>query len=1025
MLKPFLLAAMICLAAFFATPVYAQQRPPAPRLNFDDYMLDLEDYTLDNGLRVILAKDDSAPVVAVNLTYHVGGANDPEGRSGFAHLFEHMMFYGSAHVKRGEFDKYLTQIGAEFNAYTADDKTVYYTTAPANQLPLVLWLESDRMASLLVDQTAFETERQVVIEEYNQRVANAAYGYAGRRLDVLPFQGYAPYERPTIGNVEELNAATLEDVQNFHNTYYVPNNATLVIVGNIDIAQTKLLVEAYFNRIAPGDPVSPVLEQYPLPGEFPTLRTEENGCLIGHEETIVDPLAELPAVWASVVTTRTGAADYYALALLGRILGEGESSRFQQELVQEGLASFAFANFNDSRLGAAVMQFGVYPKPGDDLSTAYDLLRAQLSKVAAEGVTEAELARAKQQALLSSITSFRGNVADTAEWLQDYALRFGDPSVIPTDIARYGEVTLEDVQRVAQTYLCQRPLNIVQIVKEGEPVQSEYPGRLVDAPAQADNPFASLPPGVINRYAAPASLPASELQVPDFVTFTLDNGLEVIFVEQHKTPQVNLRLYVGGSDTALPADEQGIAEIMAGLLTRGTTTRTADEIAAEIESVGGQISGQSFSEFTGVFASGPATEAALIFDLLADVTLNPTFPAEELTLLRDQLLQAMRLEATNPNTQADRMFRKAIYPGHPYSFYRTLETVNAITVEDLQAFHATYYRPNNSLLVILGDLTRAEAEAQAERIFGDWTPGDLPDYLNYPTVARPETPRIYLIDRPGAEQSTLRLGNLALGPHSPERYALEVANTVLGGSGLASRLNKNLREAKGYTYGVFSGFTRRQDVGTFLVGGDVGVVNTGDAVKEILRELQAIRDTGVLTEELSQAQGMLIGQFTMGIADPASLAGELATRHLYGIPLAEIERYAEIIEAVTNSEVISAARTSIDLHAPVIVVVGDAAKIQAQLQEIAEVVLVNADGEILETAPATPTGTFFANGASSTVTSTLTTSDTLTTTLLPSATAPITETVRVTNGTHTNGITQTHPITTDQDVDTDTPTTNP
>jgi zinc protease len=1020
MLKPLLLAAIVCLTALFATPVYAQQRPPAPRLDFDDYMLDLEDYTLDNGLRVILAKDDSAPVVAVNLTYHVGGADDPEGRSGFAHLFEHMMFYGSAHVKKGEFDKYLTQIGARFNAYTADDKTVYYTTAPANQLPLVLWLESDRMASLQVDQEAFATERQVVIEEYNQRVANAAYGHASRRWDVLPFQGYAPYERPTIGSVEDLNAATLEDVQTFHNTYYVPNNATLVIVGNIDVPQTKLLVEAYFSRIAPGDPVIPVLERYPLPGEFPTLRTEESGCLIGYEETVVDPLAELPALLASVVTTRTGSSDYYALALLGRILGEGESSRFQQELVQEGLASFAFANFNDSRLGAAVMQFGVYPKPGDDLTVAYDLLRTQLADVAANGVTEAELARAKQQALLSSITSFRGNVADTAEWLQDYALRFGDPSVIPADIARYNEVTLADVQRVAQTYLCDRPLNLVQVVKEGEPVQSEYPGRLVEAPAQPDNPYAALPPGVINRYAAPAALPASELQVPEFVTFTLDNGLEVIFVEQHKTPQVNLRLYVGGSDTALPQAEQGIAEIMAGLLTRGTETRSADEIAAEIESVGGQISGQSFSEFTGVFASGPATESDLIFDLLADVTLNPTFPEAELTLLRDQLLQAMRLEATNPNTQADRMFRRAVYPGHPYSFYRTPETVSEITIDDLQEFHATYYRPNNSLLVILGDLTRAEAEAQTERIFGDWEAGDVPDYLNYPVVSRPESPRIYLIDRPGAEQSTLRLGNLALGPQSPERYAFEVANTVLGGSGLASRLNKNLREAKGYTYGVYSRFTRPQDLGTFLVGGDVGVANTGDAVAEILRELQSIRDTGVLTDELSQAQGMLIGQFTMSIADPASLAGELATRRLYGIPLAEIEQYAEIIEAVTNREVISAARTSIDLHAPVIVVVGDAEQVQPQLQAIAEVVIVDADGEILETAPATGTGTFFANGASSTLSSTLTTSEPLTP-LLPQATPMITTTVIVTNGTHTNGITPTLPITTDQDVDAATP----
>lgn len=944
-----LTAGVLFLVSFFPQPAHAQPDQP---LDFAEYMLPIENYQLPNGLRVILARDDSAPVVAVNVTYRVGGADDPEGRSGFAHLFEHMMFYGSANVKQGDFDRYLTEIGARFNAYTADDKTVYYATVPANQLPLALWLESDRMASLVVNHEAFDTERQVVIEEYNERVANAAYGFAARRFDTLPFQGYPPYERPTIGNVDDLNAATLGDVQQFHSVYYAPNNATLAIVGDIDIDQTKLLVSAYFARIAPADPVTPALERYPLPDAFPVLRTDEaNGCQIGHEEVIIDRRAELPALWASVVTTQAGTDDAFALALLGRILGDGESSRFQQRLVQSGQAAFAFANHNQNKLGASVMQFGVYPKPGDDIAIAYSLLRGLLDDVVDQGVTEAELARAKQQTLLSAITDFRRNVANTAEWLQDYTLRFDDPLVIPAIIARYQDVTVEDIQRVAQTYLCDRPLNLVTILKEGEALPAAHPGPLVDAPPAPADPLSGLPPGVVNRYEAPAPLPAGAIRPPAFVTFTLENGLDVIVVEQNKTPEVNLRLYVGGSDTALPPAKQGVAELLTGLLTKGTATRSADEIAEAIESVGGSLSGQSFSEFTGVFASGPSSDVPLIFELLADVARNPTFPPDQFDLLRDQLLAGMQFDTSNPNTLADRQFRRIAYTAHPYSFHRTPDSVNGLSPDDLRAFHTDYYRPNNALLVIVGDLSAEAARTEANRVFADWEAAEIPNYLDYPRTSRADTPIIYLIDRTDAEQSTLRIGNLALRARSPDRYAFDVANTVLGGSGLASRLNKNLRENKGYTYGVYSGVTRRHDRGTFLVAGDVGVADTGNAINEILRELRQIRRTGVLTDEMEQAKGMLLGQFTMGMADPATLASELASRHLYGLPLTDIAQYPQAIEAITASEVITAARSNIDVRGTIIVVVGDARVVRPQLVDIAQVHLVDVDGALLEVTP--------------------------------------------------------------------------
>jgi zinc protease len=395
-----------------------------------------------------------------------------------------------------------------------------------------------------------------------------------------------------------------------------------------------------------------------------------------------------------------------------------------------------------------------------------------------------------------------------------------------------------------------------------------------------------------------------------------------------------------------------VAGLLAGVINKGTTTRDATEIAAAIEGVGGTLSGSSFNEFTGVFASGPSTSADLIFDLLADVTLHPTFPQDQFELVRNQTLADMEQASRNPNTLASRQFNRIAYPDHPYSFYPTPATVNEITPEDLAAFHQDYYKPNNALLVIVGDLTEETARAQAERVFEGWQPGETPVLFDYPPLQEGDTSQIYLIDRPDAEQSTLRVGNRALDARSEDRYALTLGNIALGGSGLASRLSRNLREDKGYTYGVSSGLTTQNDTGAFLVASDVGVAVTGDALREILHELSQIRDTGVLTDELAEAKGMRIGQFTMSIADPASLSSELAVRHLYGVPLTEIESYVSTIEGVTANEVLSAAREYIEVQDPIIVVVGDAAQVKPQLQTLGTVAVVDASGNIVEVAEA-------------------------------------------------------------------------
>lgn len=953
-----LLLLTLCLTMILSGPALAQEAGSNP-LNFADYELKLTDYTLPNGLRVILAEDHSAPVVAVDTWYHVGGANDPVGRSGFAHLYEHMMFEGSANVPNGQWDPLLESIGANHNAYTQNDKTAFWEVAPANQLPRVLWMESDRMATLAVTQEAFENQRKVVIEEFNQRVANRPYGQANRRLFTQPMQGYVPYERSVIGSVEDLNAATLKEVKAFHDTYYKPNNATLVIVGDIDLEQTKTLVQAYFGDTPAGPEVTPILKQYPLPGEFPVVRTDSAiDCNIGTEETLIDPQVEVPRWAATVVGPPRGNSDFYALKLLTDILAGGNSSRFEQNIIQQGKAASAYVGLSDY-LGASILYAIAQPNSGDSLDAMPKLVRDEFEKVMTDGVTEAELERVKRQELVGTITSFRESALNTAEWLQDAVLTFGDPNTIEKELSQYQAVTLDDIQRVAQTYLCDKPMNIQLTLKEGQEVLSKAPEPLVK-PVEAkatpepasnvldlkltDDVLAKLPEGVISRTSVPAALPVSESNFPPFEQFTLDNGLNVIFVPQTEVPKLRLQLNVGGSNAAASVDKQGVADLMADLLTKGTQTRTAAEIAETIEAAGGSVGSSAALEWTSLSVDAVASDASLAFDLLSDMARNSTFPEKEFQVDQTQTLTFLEQDQVNPASMANRQFGRLAYGNHPYGFITNPETVKKLTRDDLIEFHQTYFKPNNALLVIVGDITAEEAKSETERVFGDWEQGQVPDFLKYPEAKLGDTSTIYLVDRPTSEQATIQVGNRAINARNPDRYALEVVNAVLGG-GSSSRLYTNLREDKGYTYGVYSRFGRPNDVSTFRVVGDVSQDHAADAVQEILKELKRIRTEPISEQELTDAKNQLIGNFALAIEQPSDFADALATRYLTGVPIEELKDYLQNIEGVTAGEAHAAAANYIDSEQPIIVVVGDAKVVKPQLEKIGKVVVVDNEGK--------------------------------------------------------------------------------
>ncbi|MDJ0707395.1 MAG: pitrilysin family protein [Leptolyngbyaceae cyanobacterium MO_188.B28] len=930
----------------------------AASLNFADYMPEIVDYILPNGLRVILAKDDSAPVVAVSIWYRVGAADDPDHRSGFAHLFEHLMFDGSENVERGEHFRYLNAIGAGVNASTQLDYTNYFEILPANQLPLALWLESDRMASLNVTQEGFDIQRQVVIQEFNQRVLNQPYGRTYYlHLSTDPFLGYPPYERSPIGIIEDLNAATLEDVKTFHRQYYAPNNATLVIAGNIDFEQTQALVQAYFGGIPAGDPGVPILERCPLPVQFPVTRTDpETGCKIGHEVTLVDPLIELPQVFYSVVAPARGDRDFYALRLLARILSGGKSSRFQQALVLPGLASSADA-WIDENVGASLFVVDGKPNASEPIESVQSLLQDQLRQVVTEGVTEAELARVKTQQKIAAISRFRGSVLSTAMMLQQTTLLFGEPQALIQDMAGFDAVTPEDIQQLAQTYLCNAPMNRLITLKSGNQELASYPGLLAPPsdigmapqPLEVDMvnsaPLVVLPEGVVSRTQPPSPLPVTEINLPSYQTFNLSNGLPVIFVEQHKIPKLQLTLHVGGSNAAAPENQQGIANLLADVITQGAAQTSATELAEQIESLGGSLNAHAGREFITLSSETPSPNAQVAFDVLADMVLNSAFPQSAFEAAQSQHLITLAEAETNPQILAARQFRRVAYPHHPYGFSASIKTVQPLTRDDLAAFHNTFFKPNNALLVIVGDITLADAQVETERVLGDWPSGEVPDFLAYPLLQMGNASAIYLIDRPKSEQSTIRVGNLSLSARSPDRYPLLVMNTILGG-GPSSRLFLNLREDKGYTYGAYSRVDfSANDTGVFVVRTDVGAQYTGAAVQEILQELQAIRTQLPLNSELSAAKGLLLGRFDRGLEHPANFAEQLANLRLTGVPLEALQQYRAEIGQVTADDVLQSAAQYVS-EQPIIVVVGDASVVKPQLEQLGQVVRRDGEGNV-------------------------------------------------------------------------------
>ena len=891
----------------------AQSKAAQPQIKF-------EKYTLKNGMDVILHEDHRLPLVTVNFWYHVGPANERPGRTGFAHLFEHMMFEGSQHVGPKAIFKYLEGAGAsDINGSTDFDRTNYFETLPSNQLELALWLESDRMGYLLgtLDREKLANQRDVVRNERRQSLENAPYGLVEEGLVHLILPKEHPYYAEVIGSHRDIEAAQIDDVREFFRQYYTPNNTSLVIAGDMDPAKTKQLVEKYFGTIPSGPPVPKITATTPP--------------ITSERRATIEDQVELPRVYMAWLTAPIYQPGNVEANLLAQLLGGGKSSRLYKKLVYEKQIAQDVTVTNQSLLLGSMFELQATAKQGvriEDLEKAID---EELSKLRNEGPAQAELDRARNVIESQKIRSLErgGTLANQLNFYNHY---LGDPGFLSKDLERYDHATVADLKRVAQQALQTNARAVVYGVP-GKKVVDDVP-KTAEAAATKEAAMAGTMPDEPWRAKAPEAGPASRLSLPVPTSFKLKNGLTVMLSEQHMLPVVVANMVVLAGSDANPATKPGLASFTASMLEEGTDHRSAPQIADEADQTGTVLDSASTSDYSQLSMRTLKQNADAAFNLLADVTLHPKFDAVEVERVRKRRAGEILQEKSDPQQTAFVNAVRAIYgPSHPLGYRElgTEESNRAITADDLRRFWQQGYGPENAALVLAGDLTEAEARKLAEKYFGSWQGGSHRNAVL--PVDHTAQRTIYLVDTPGSPQSVVIAAQLGVPRSTPDYVPIEVMNNGLGGL-FSSRLNMNLREEHGYTYGAFSFFGYRRGPGIFAAGGAIRTDATASAVSETMKEMERIRTVPLSADELKLAQGAfslsLAGLFENS-AQTAATVGGLFT---YNLPPDYWRNVGAQAGAVTSAEVQRVAQKYIHPDTASVIVVGDRAKVEEDLKKL-------------------------------------------------------------------------------------------
>ncbi len=877
-----------------------------------------ERFVLDNGLTVIVHEDHKAPIVAINIWYHVGSKNEKPGKTGFAHLFEHLMFGGSEHSS-GRYIDTMERIGAtDLNGTTNPDRTNYFQNVPTSAVDVTLWMESDRMGHLLgaLDQKTLDLQRGVVQNEKRQG-ENQPYGVTRQLLTQNTYPVGHPYSWTTIGEMADLDAASMKDVQEWFKTYYGPSNVVLVLAGDIDAKTAREKVTKYFGDIPAGPPVA----------HQQVWVAKMTGT---HRQVVQDrvPQARIYKVW-NIPEYGSAEADY--LDLVSDSLSNGKSSRLYKRLVYDDQIATDAGAFTDLKEIGGQFAMRATARQGQSIAQVEKELDEELARFIKSGPTPEEMQRIKTQYeadLVRGIERIGGFGGKSDRLAQSQVFR-GSPDAYKISLKRVQEATAEDLRAAAQKWLSDG----VYILE-------------VDPFPEYKNAAA------VDRSKAPETGTPPELKLPKLQRATLSNGLKVILAERHEVPLVNFTLATDAGFASDAATAPGTANLAMQVLTDGTSTRNALGISDELETLGANLRGYSNLDLSFVSLSALTAKLDPSLDLFADVVLHPSFPENEVKREQKLTLAGIEREQNTPATLALRVLPALLYgAGHPYgnplTGSGTKESVSKLTREDLVKFHDTWLRPNNSTLIVTGDTTLAEVTPKLEKLFAGWKSGKVPA-KNVKPVAVAAKSAVYLIDKPGALQSVLLAGVVAPPRSNPREIAIEAMNNSLGGM-FGARLNMNLREDKHWSYGVRTVVRDARSQRPFYAVAPVQTDKTKEALVEMNKEFRGIvGDHPVSADELAKIQANETLKLPGSRETLDALGQSVVDVVQFGFPDDYYETYAGKVRALKTSDVNEAAKEVVRPDNLIWIVVGDRAKIEAGVRELnfGEFHLMDPDGKV-------------------------------------------------------------------------------
>lgn len=906
-----------------------------------ELIIPYERYKLPNGLNIIIHEDHSDPIVYVDVTYHVGSAREQQGRSGFAHFFEHMMFQGSKNVGDEQHFKIITEAGGTLNGTTNTDRTNYFETVPSNQLEKMLWLEADRMGFLLdsVTQRKFEVQRATVKNERGQRYDNAPYGVVGEKIGEALYPKGHPYSWTTIGYIEDLDRVDVNDLKRFYMRWYGTNNAVLTVSGDVNTQEVLDLAYKYFGNIGQ----CPEVKKQVVPAH----KLDANR-YISYEDNVKFPMLNM-----AYVTSPANTKDDAALDVLAQILAGSQGSPLYKAFV-ESKKAVSVSSYQYSRELAGQFQFVIRANPTSSLAEIEKELRSVLDAWEKKGATDDDIAKFQAQyksGLYNQLSTVQGKGATLAS---NFTLQ-GNANALKEEMKRYMGVTKAEVMRVYQTYIKNKPAVILSCLPKGkaelkakEDNWKMYQRTVETESAEYKNLIYTEPKDNFNRATIPAAKPASPVPVPDFYKTKLSNGVEIIGVEETEIPKVNMLISFKAGHRYEPKEKSGLAQLLAAMLEQSTTRTTAEEIENKLDRMGASVTIGSGDEELNINIQAPKEHINAVLKIVEEQLFEPKFDATEFELEKKKQLDGITQSQTNASALADMAYRRILYGSDLSMGYNTsgnAETVGNITLEDVKK----YYENLNAAVVsvaVSGDIKKDEVVKHLSLL----TKLKVGTPIKYEADVTPkiEKTKIYFVDKKNAAQSEIRMGYLAL-PYQAtgDFYINTIMNFSFGGA-FNSRINYLLREIKGWTYGTRGGFSGTKYVGPYTISGGFKANTTDSTLVEMFKEMKKYANEGITSEELNFTKNAMLQSDALKYESPLQKLGFIKRVLEYDLPKDYVAQQANMLNTISKEKISSYAKLYLPYDNMVVVVVGDKATNFDKVKKLGyEVIEMDSNGKIL------------------------------------------------------------------------------